>query len=104
MKELFRLLQLRGITGTKSLVDAKRENKFPFWLGLGIVYEHFHSAKTIQGATTMKLVPEQYVEIKGKFAHFLDDPHIDEVIEREPLTEELDVVIVGSGPAGSRRR
>jgi anaerobic selenocysteine-containing dehydrogenase len=47
----------------KSLTDAKREGKFPFWLGLGIVYEHFHTAKTIQGATTMKLVPEQYVEI-----------------------------------------
>jgi nitrate reductase NapA len=27
------------------------------------VYEHFHSAKTIRGATTLKLVPEQYVEV-----------------------------------------
>jgi anaerobic selenocysteine-containing dehydrogenase len=47
----------------KTLADAKSENKYPFWLGLGIVYEHFHSAKTIQGATTKKLVPEQYVEV-----------------------------------------
>ena len=39
------------------------EGKYPFWLGLGIVYEHFHSAKTIRGATTRRLVPEQYVEI-----------------------------------------
>ncbi len=36
---------------------------YPFWLGLGIVYEHFHSAKTIRGATTKRLVPEQYVEM-----------------------------------------
>ena len=27
------------------------------------MYEHFHTAKTIRGATTMKLGPEQYVEI-----------------------------------------
>ncbi|OGX40027.1 MAG: hypothetical protein A3D87_08325 [Omnitrophica WOR_2 bacterium RIFCSPHIGHO2_02_FULL_50_17] len=38
-------------------------DKYPFWLGLGIVYEHFHSAKTIRGATTRRLVPEQYVEM-----------------------------------------
>ena len=47
----------------KTLEDAQKENKFPFWLGLGIVYEHFHTAKTIQGPTTRKLVPEQYVEV-----------------------------------------
>ena len=47
----------------KTLADANRENVFPFWLGLGIVYEHFHTAKTIRGATTLRLVPEQYVEV-----------------------------------------
>jgi len=39
------------------------KDKYPFWLGLGIVYEHFHTAKTIRGATTRRLVPEQYVEM-----------------------------------------
>ena len=48
---------------TKSLADHKAADVYPFWLGLGIVYEHFHSAKTIRGATTQKLVPEQYVEM-----------------------------------------
>lgn len=38
-------------------------DQYPFWLSLGIVYEHFHTAKTIRGATTLKLVPEQYVEM-----------------------------------------
>jgi len=52
----------------KTLEDAKRENKFPFWLGLGIVYEHFHTAKTIQGPTTRRLVPEQYVEVNEEDA------------------------------------
>ncbi len=52
----------------KTLADAIGENKFPFWLGLGIVYEHFHTSKTIRGATTMKLVPEQYVEVSPEDA------------------------------------
>lgn len=39
------------------------EGKYPFWVGLGVVYEHFHTAKTIRGATTRRLVPEQYVEM-----------------------------------------
>ncbi len=49
--------------------------KYPFWLLLGVVYEHFHSAKTIRGATTRKLVPEQYVEMHPRDAeHYgIDD-------------------------------
>jgi anaerobic selenocysteine-containing dehydrogenase len=39
------------------------KDKFPYWLGLGVVYEHFHTAKTILGATTSRLVPEMYVEM-----------------------------------------
>ena len=45
------------------LAEHKAKDQYPFWLSLGIVYEHFHSAKTIRGATTLKLVPEQYVEV-----------------------------------------
>ncbi len=56
----------------KSLADAITEDKYPFWLGLGIVYEHFHSAKTIRGATTMNLVPEQYVEVSEADAKRFD--------------------------------
>ena len=48
---------------SKGLAQHKAEDVYPFWLSLGIVYEHFHSAKTIRGATTLKLVPEQYVEM-----------------------------------------
>ena len=51
-------LEFAGVAG--ALVP---EGKYPFWLNLGIVYEHFHTAKTIRGATTQRLVPEQYVEI-----------------------------------------
>ena len=53
---------------SKGLKEHKAADVYPFWLNLGIVYEHFHSAKTIRGATTLKLVPEQYVEINEKDA------------------------------------
>jgi anaerobic selenocysteine-containing dehydrogenase len=39
------------------------KDKYPFWVGLGVVYEHFHTSKTIRTGTTMRLVPEQYVEM-----------------------------------------
>jgi anaerobic selenocysteine-containing dehydrogenase len=47
------------------LKDHMDQDVYPMWLGLGVVYEHFHTAKTIRGATTKKLVPEQYVEINA---------------------------------------
>jgi anaerobic selenocysteine-containing dehydrogenase len=38
-------------------------DKYPFWWATGVVYEHFHTAKTIRAGTTKKLVPEMYVEM-----------------------------------------
>ena len=38
-------------------------DKYPYWLGLGVVYEHFHTAKSSRSPTTRRLVPEQYVEM-----------------------------------------
>jgi anaerobic selenocysteine-containing dehydrogenase len=39
------------------------KDKYPFWVGLGVVYEHFHTSKTIRSGTTSRLVPEQYLEM-----------------------------------------
>jgi len=41
----------------------------------------------------------QYIEPSGRFAHFLDDPYV-EVVEREPLTDEVTVAFIGGGFAG----
>ncbi len=48
------------------------KDKYPFWLGLGVVYEHFHTAKTIRSGTTRKLVPEMYLEMHPDDAKELD--------------------------------
>ena len=42
---------------------------------------------------------EQYVEVAGRFAHFLEDPYV-EPQPREPLTDEVTVVFIGGGFAG----
>ena len=39
------------------------KDKYPYWLGLGVVYEHFHTAKSNRSPTTRRLVPEMYVEM-----------------------------------------
>ncbi len=42
---------------------------------------------------------EQYQEVVGKFAHFVDDPYV-EPLERAPLTDEVEVVVIGGGFGG----
>jgi cyclohexanone monooxygenase len=43
---------------------------------------------------------EQYIEVKGEFAHFLDDPYAEPGFEREALTDEVEVLVVGGGFGG----
>ena len=43
---------------------------------------------------------EQYQEVEGDYTHYVDDPYIDEKIEREPLTDEMDVIVIGGGFGG----
>ena len=51
---------------------------------------------------------EQYIEMSGDFSHFVDDPYIETAIEREPLIEDVEVLLVGGGfgglQAGARLR
>ena len=43
--------------------DKVPKDKYPYWLGLGVVYEHFHTAKSNRSPTTRRLVPQMYVEM-----------------------------------------
>ena len=43
---------------------------------------------------------EQYIEVKDQFSHYLDDPYPEAPIEREPLEDEVDVVVIGGGFGG----
>jgi len=43
---------------------------------------------------------DQYVEVGGEHAHFAVDPYAPPGLEREPLTDEIDVVLIGGGFGG----
>jgi cyclohexanone monooxygenase len=43
---------------------------------------------------------EQYLEVAGDFSRYIDDPYVEEVIEREPLTDEVEIALIGGGFGG----
>ncbi len=42
----------------------------------------------------------QYVEVTGEFARFVEDPYVAPGFHREPLTDEVDVAVIGGGFGG----
>ncbi len=42
---------------------------------------------------------EQYIEVTGEFARYVEDPYV-EPFTREPLTDAIDVVVIGGGFGG----
>ena len=42
---------------------------------------------------------DQYIEVTGRFAHYVDDPYV-EPVEREPLFDEVTAVFIGGGFGG----
>ncbi len=43
---------------------------------------------------------EQYQEVKGDFSRYIDDPYVAPGFERPPLTDEVEVVVIGGGYGG----
>jgi cyclohexanone monooxygenase len=43
---------------------------------------------------------DQYVEVEGDFARFVDDPYVEPGFTREPLTDEVQVIVIGGGFGG----
>jgi len=43
---------------------------------------------------------EQYVEVKGDFSRYIDDPYVDPGFTREALNETVEVLIIGGGFGG----
>ncbi|MDX2170581.1 MAG: NAD(P)/FAD-dependent oxidoreductase [Deltaproteobacteria bacterium] len=43
---------------------------------------------------------EQYTEVTGQFAHFIEDPYVEPGFARAPLTDDVEVVIIGGGFGG----
>jgi cyclohexanone monooxygenase len=43
---------------------------------------------------------DQYVEVKGRFDHLLDDPYAEPNFTRDPIVRDMDVLVVGGGFGG----
>ena len=43
---------------------------------------------------------DQYREVKGEFAHFVEDPYVEPGFRREPLYHEVEVAVIGGGFGG----
>ena len=43
---------------------------------------------------------DQYQEVAGEFARYVEDPYVDPGFSRAPLTDEVEVVIIGGGFGG----
>ncbi len=43
---------------------------------------------------------EQYVEVTGELARFVDDPYVEPGFTRDPLSDEVDVALIGGGFGG----
>jgi len=43
---------------------------------------------------------DQYIKIEAEFSHYLDDPYVEPGFERAPLTDEIEVVVIGGGFGG----
>jgi cyclohexanone monooxygenase len=43
---------------------------------------------------------EQYREVRGELAHFVDDPYVAPGFTREPLSDEVQVLVIGGGFGG----
>ena len=44
--------------------------------------------------------PDQYIQVNGSFAHYTDDPWADADFTRQPLHDEVEVVVIGGGFGG----
>jgi cyclohexanone monooxygenase len=43
---------------------------------------------------------DQYQEVTGEFAYFVEDPYIDSELKRDAIEDEVEVVIIGGGFGG----
>jgi cyclohexanone monooxygenase len=43
---------------------------------------------------------DQYIEVKGDFRHYIDDPYVEPGFTRAPIKESDDVVVIGGGFGG----
>ena len=69
--------------------------------GLGFDAEFLHEKYIAERNKRLRAEGnEQYIEIKGSFAHYLADPYVESDLDRAPLTDEVEIAVIGGGFGG----
>ena len=69
--------------------------------GLGFNAEFLHEKYVAERNKRLRAEGnEQYIEIKGSFAHYLADPYVESDLDRAPLTDEVEIAVIGGGFGG----
>ena len=69
--------------------------------GLGFDAEFLHEKYAVERNKRLRAEGnEQYIEIKGNFAHYLADPYVESDLDRAPLTDEVEIAVIGGGFGG----
>ena len=69
--------------------------------GLGFDAEFLHGKYIAERNKRLRAEGnEQYIEIKGSFAHYLADPYVESDLDRAPLTDEVEIAVIGGGFGG----
>ena len=69
--------------------------------GLGFDAEFLHGKYIAERNKRLRAEGnEQYIEIKGNFAHYLADPYVESDLDRAPLTDEVEIAVIGGGFGG----
>src|SRR6478735_3594270 len=61
------------------------------------IKERFASERDLRLAYRPPGTTNYTSDLDGEFAHYAVDPYVDEVIEREPITDEVGVLFIGGG-------
>ncbi len=43
---------------------------------------------------------KQFIEVTAEFSHYVDDPYVEPAPTRDPITDEIDILIIGGGFGG----
>ena len=84
-------IQGRGYSAAKVLTDLPEQDPSAVYGAQEkLAYQQFKEARAGKGMG-------QYTRLEGEYSRYLEDPYSDPPVPREPLSDEVEVLIIGAG-------
>ena len=84
-------IQGRGYSAAKELTDLPEQDPSAVYGAQEkLAYQQFKEARAGKGM-------EQYTRLEGEYSRYLEDPYSEPPLPREPLSDEVEVLIIGAG-------